>query len=138
MISLPAFRTVAEHPVRGRAAVPKLTDYLVATGADGDADGDVTLEFGPVPAGHLWKVQRLVVFADSTAYSTCLVYVGKPTASNLVDGTDNGNLAVADMSQPIVVPEGQTLTVVWTGLTAGSSCTARCQYELSELINVEV
>lgn len=61
-----------------------------------------------------WYVTRLVV--NASASSRAYVYIGRAgELSALVDGTQAGQLDIAEYSAPgLFVPEGQALTVRWT------------------------
>ena len=95
-----------------------------------DGTGVMLVTFDPVPAGLLWLVQRVTVTTTSTTQTQAGVYAGDPTPANLVDGTNSGNLDVADQASPILVDSSVSLNVQWTGASAGAVGTVTVQYQL--------
>lgn len=76
-----------------------------------------------VPPDQVWEYERFSVRCTSTATSAVRVYVGSEADANLVDGSDSGNLDVADNSAPVRVGPGEVLRIVWSGTPDnGSVC----------------
>lgn len=94
------------------------------------ADGQLVTVFDAPPPGLLWLIGRMTIFTTSATGTTCGIYAGSPTPTNLVDGSNSGNLDVADESSPILLDSGAQLTVVWDGASAGAVGTCRIQYQL--------
>lgn len=133
MAPLPPTRAAAD-PAAAAAAGASLTvvDYRsqFARSAPADAAGIATVEFGPVPSGLLWLVQRMRVMTNSATASTLAVYAGPVDDSNMVDGTIVGNQDTADEASPILVDSNLMLTLQWTGATPGAIGTARIQHQV--------
>jgi hypothetical protein len=91
--------------------------------ANAVADTDGVARF-TAPPTIAWLVRRILVQSDTKGRA--LVYVGTPEPANLVSGTIAGDLDENDANQPYLVPEGQTLTIVWE---AGGNCQARIEYD---------
>lgn len=101
------------------------------------ADGTAQVAFGPVDAGHIWRVTRAFVGAEGSALEgPALLYVGDILPQYLRDGTNNGTLDIAEYPAPLVVPGTQSLYLVWSGLTPGATVFGAIQYE--DLVEVVV
>lgn len=99
-----------------------------------DAAGRAELVFGPAPYGSMWLVQAVTVVTNAAAATAARVFVGQEHDVNLVDATSAGNMAISDRAQPIMVPGGQKLLIVWTGGAAGERATAVIQYSTAQII----
>ncbi len=86
--------------------------------------GALRATFTPAP-GQAWLVRRISV--SNTETGQALVYVGDVQPQNYVSGTRTGQLDENDTSQPIFVPEGSPLLVVWSSLITGVAW-ARIEY----------
>lgn len=121
-------------PAAGDGSAPLLTvlDYrtIAKSSAPASAAGVATVTFDPVPDGCLWLVERITVVCSSSAATKCMVYAGDPALSTFVDGTASGNFDTADEASPVLVDSNVSLTVQWTGATAGAVGTVRIQYQL--------
>ena len=87
------------------------------------------------PQGKVYLVQRIAISTNSSAATTCSVYVGAPgdlSAPNLIDYSYDGNTDIADENSPILIPSGQTLTLVWASMSAGAVASARVQYLVTD------
>lgn len=104
------------------------TRYL--TTAPAGASGTIGVTFDPVPPGYFWLLQRFTVLCTSSTKTRAMVYAGDPAAQNLLDGTEVGNLDIADEQSPILLDSNTALTVQWTGASAGAVGTVRVQYQL--------
>ena len=80
---------------------------------------------GPVPPSSLWLVRRITV--QASAACSAYVYVGGLLPANIVSGTASGDFDENDTNQPIIVPCGQELAVVWT--LASGTALARVEYQ---------
>lgn len=98
-------------------------------GAAFDGDGIAQVSFAPVEQDRAWLVWRVAVTTDSAATTEARVYIDRADVDRFVDGTSAGNLDVADMAAPIVVPGGGRLVVEWTNGTEAAQATANLQYE---------
>lgn len=76
------------------------------------------------PLGGAVYLTRMTVSADTAC--AAYLYVGTPERVNLVSGTASGNFDENDPSQPIYVPEGTPVTVVWQ--TAIGAALVRVEY----------
>jgi hypothetical protein len=106
-----------------------VTDYATSQQSEISVGGSAELEWTP-PQGSFWLVDRAAIRATG-ATGTLRIYVGNATDENLVDGSDSGNFDIADNGAPWYVPSGVTLRFVWSGLAAGSVCSARIQYQVA-------
>lgn len=115
--------------------VPTSTLDAAADAAGGQLRPDVqtarvngtTITFTPSPA-VVWLVGRITV--QSTVIGAARVYVIPAgmavTEDYFVAGTFSGDADEDDTNQPIVVPEGHVLTIVWDN--AGAPARARIEY----------
>jgi hypothetical protein len=122
-------------PVRAQVAggsalsvVDYRSEYLTTLPAGND--GILTIDFEPVPPGLLWLLQRTAVSTTSTTPTRALLYAGAAVPQNFLDGTERGNLDVADNASPVLVESSTSLTVQWTGASPGAIGTIRIQYQL--------
>lgn len=97
--------------------------------APAGANGLITATYDPVPAGQLWKVERMTIECTSSTQTIALVYVGQAAPQNLVDGTEAGNLDFGE-GVPILVPGSLSLIIVWTGASVGAIGTVTAQYRV--------
>lgn len=86
--------------------------------------GALRCTFTPAP-GKAWLVRRITV--QNTKFGQAFVYVGDNQPQNVVSGTRTGTFDENDTSQPIFVPEGSPLLVIWTSATNGVAW-ARIEY----------
>lgn len=86
--------------------------------------GALRATFTPPPAKS-WLVRRITV--QNTEFGQAFVYVGDAQPQNVVSGTRTGTFDENDTSQPIFVPEGSPLLVIWTSVTTGVAW-ARIEY----------
>lgn len=82
---------------------------VLAARAELDEVGRLVVRFAGRDRGYL--VRRMVV--QGVAGTAARVYAGEPDPLNLADGTNAGAADVADYAQPLYVPEGLPLVVVW-------------------------
>jgi len=82
---------------------------LVERGA-ADVSGALTARFDARDPAYL--VRRFLVQGPDGAEAR--IYVGEPSQLNLADGTRAGELDIADYAQPLYVPRGIPLVVIWT------------------------
>lgn len=108
------FRTVGYDSVVGQSAPA--------------AGGAMEAVFGPVPQGTAWLVERVLVITNSATPTTCFIFLGEARDQNLIEGTNSGNLDVADEASPIMVPGNTELRVRWGGASDGAIGTCRVQY----------
>lgn len=106
------------------------------------ADGTAAIEMPVVEAERFYLIERIVVSNSGIATTTARVYVvavgqEQVTDNDLVDGTPDGLLDVADLERPIRVPAGKTLRIRWTTATVGSVSRARIQYLIAKAITRE-
>jgi hypothetical protein len=112
----------AEQPV---SQVPARPQVLAAQGAV--VSGALRAVFTPAP-NRAWLVRRISVINTKTGQA--LVYVGEVQPQNFVCGTRTGQLDEDDTNQPIFVPEGSVMNVVWSSSTTG---VAWCRIEYVEV-----
>ncbi len=94
------------------------------------ATGSMVVQFPTVPDGEVWLVDRFVVSSTSTSATRARLYVDTADPSRLLDGSDAGNLDVADNSSPIQLLAGTALVIVWSGASLGAVGTARAQWSV--------
>ncbi len=135
-------RLFTEVAVADRATglifVPAGYDTISLRSDPADVTGIVTATFGPVPGDQVVLVERITVASDSTAPTAVTVYLGSVDAGNVVDSTGEGNSAVADEVQPILVPSGQMLIFRWVGVTTGKRGFGRIQYRFGQYQQAQV
>lgn len=126
----------------GGAASLTVVDYI-STVFRGKAAADGTAQLAapaPVPAGYLWRVERIGLEAAplppaSALPPACAVRVASDatepagTLGELADYSPTVP-AIADEAQPITVPANAVLVFSFSGLVANSAVTARVQYAL--------
>lgn len=110
------------------------TDHAVV-----GADGTAAFATSPVEPGQYWRVERLTtVVTDQSgnlvatpAGAVLMVYKGTQlVATAFRDGSQSPGLDVADMSQPITLRPGESLTFAYSGLAVGTIANATAQYSL--------
>lgn len=94
------------------------------------ADGLCRVEFDQVPDNELWLIDRIVISNDSTFETVFSLYKQAVADGNRLDGTDIGNLNVADESAPIVVQPNTLLIALWTGASTGARGMISIQYTI--------
>lgn len=114
------FGVQRDHQTRG---------FQVFEGTPNGGQAQVSL---PIPQNdEHYLVEIITLTSTSTGTPTAGLYIGTAgDAQNLVDYTPNGALAVAYEIPAILVPPGQTFSVLWSGLSSGASCTARLQWRV--------
>lgn len=125
---------LADQP--DRAGALDVLDYRTApVKGTADAGGTITATLQPVEGiGVVLLVDRIVVVTNSTSATTLSVYLGAVADENLVDFSPNGNIDVADETQPLFVPGSTPVTFVWRGASAGAVGTARVQYRVARFL----
>ena len=68
-----------------------------------------------IPNDELWLVNRLVVQTDAEVPTFVRVYLDLVEPTRIVDGADDGNFTVTDMSSPLQVPGSSSLICRWDG-----------------------
>lgn len=82
------------------------------------AAGTATTSINP-PYGYTWTIGHIGIASNSSLVSTCIVYQN----GNQICGSAAGNGDAAD-GTPIVLKDGDTLTITWSNCTSGADCTA--------------
>lgn len=72
--------------------------------------------FVPAP-GRAWLVRRITV--SNTMTGKAFVYEGDYQPQNVVSGTRTGTFDENDTANPIFIPEGSAMLVVWLSATTG-------------------
>lgn len=119
-------RILRRHPQEGKT--------VTAAGASAQ------VAYGPCPAGVEWYFERVSVFSNTAGTPTAELYVLSapaldPAGSRMsrADYTPNGKNDVLDEVNPMYVPEGYFLVVVWpSGLSANDICSASAQVAVAE------
>lgn len=101
--------------------------------SDAESSGSATVRFGPVPAGYMWAIERVVVHTTSTGTPEVRLHRNQISNLQLVDGTD-AIFNVADNHQPIRLNQNESLVIEWTSLSTGAICTATLQIGLHEAV----
>lgn len=86
--------------------------------------GALRCTFTPA-AGKAWLVRRITVQADITGRA--FVYEGDAQRQNIVSGTRSGTFDENDTRQPIFIPEGSQMLVIWPSAASGFA-SARIEY----------
>lgn len=93
---------------------------------DGSGDGTITL--GPVPAGEVWRVNRMAIQitggVTGNLGAECRVYRGTANPANFFDGSTRAGLDVSELPNPMILTASESLTFVFSGATAGAQATA--------------
>lgn len=104
-----------------------IVGYLNERGRTTTASNTGTILF-EVPPGETWEVSRMAIRCRSTVLTSRLdIYIGEQTDSDLIDGSNSGNLDFADNSAPYILNGGDLLRLVWTNADNAVTCTARIQ-----------
>lgn len=80
--------------------------------------GSVEVDFTP-PSTYDWLVNQIAIESNSVLFSQARVFLNQ----KFMCGSNIGNQDAADGS-PIIVRNGSTLRIVWSGCTNGSLCIA--------------
>lgn len=95
--------------------------------ATASSAGTATIDL-PVPDGELWLLDHAVIQSTSSGTPTFRLYDSPSTsAGNLADGSNAGTFAVADWPAGLLFRPGDELVAVWTGATAGATCSLTAQ-----------
>lgn len=108
----PAAQPLADAPTA--SDVPLRPDRLSVQGRI--VAGKLRATFTPRP-GYAWLIRRISV--SNTVVGQAVCYEGDVQPQNFVAGTRTGQLDEDDCNQPIFIPEGSALNVVWSGATTG-------------------
>lgn len=92
-----------------------------------DANGNATVSLQP-PGTYEWEVTQIGILTTGAANSKCSVFVDNV----FYCGSNSGNGDAAD-GNPLQVNNGSVLTVVWSGVTPGATCTANLLVEEMEV-----
>lgn len=88
-----------------------------------------------VPPGETWEVNRMAIRCRSSVLTSRLdVYIGEEQDTNLIDGSNSGDLDFADNNAPYLVTGGQTLRLVWTNADNSVICTAHIQGKIGKIM----
>lgn len=117
------------HDPRGdRPAAPQDRDPRIGT-AIANGAGFASVALGPVPPASVWLIDYITVTAASAAESSLNLYDDpQAPAESLIDGTTNGNSAIAPYQPARRLLGSRSLVAVWTGCTPGARCTIRLEY----------
>lgn len=78
---------------------------------------------------YAWRVDRVAVQCTGSKVPLCLLYDDpQMRTGDLVDGTTDGGLNIADNASAILLLQGDQLIVVFEGCSAGAIATVRIQY----------
>ncbi len=91
-----------------------------------DGSGNGTIRIGPDRAGWSWSVERLVVAGTSAAgqVPSVKVYNGEPGGQQ-IDSTYLGDGAPSEYPNPIPIPSGMYLSIVFANGQPGARHTAQ-------------
>lgn len=99
-----------------------------------DANGTATVEFDPIDAPFLWRVERMTTYLSDQAPpagAICQVYEGPSIQPTKVrDGSSSPSFDIADENSPITLQPTSQLIVQWTGLRVGTTASVSAQYQL--------
>lgn len=113
-----------------------LVDYPPAREGTATADGTgtATVQFDPVDAQFLWRIERMTTWCSIStqpAAAQFLVYEGPSLLPvRIRDGSSSPALDVADQSAPITLQPSSQLIVQWTGLTPATQVAVSVQFQL--------
>lgn len=83
-----------------------------------DADGRIVLNFGTVPSGVEWFIERISITCDSTVQTAFDMYVDMESDLYRLEHSPIGNDNIADYACPIWIPSSTLLLAVWSNVTA--------------------
>lgn len=98
--------------------------------------GQAIVSLPPAPADGAFLVEIVALSSTSTNACTADVFVGDTSSVGLVDHSGTANEDIAFEQPPILVPAGQQLFVVWSGLSAGAAVAARIQWRVVTYVPV--
>lgn len=111
-----------------------IVDYMrVTASAIVDAAGVATVEFEPVRAGYLWRIERVTTALSTGGATGVILYAGPANPANVIEQTNAPTLNVADESQPITVPENVAVRAVFAGATVAAVATVTLQILVLEI-----
>lgn len=92
--------------------------------------GTISAQFPLVgPPDYAWYVERITVQTTGTKTPLALFYDGPAMlTTQLVEGTTDGGLNIADESSPLLLLDGDQLVVAYEGCSLGAVATTRIQY----------
>jgi hypothetical protein len=119
-------------PVKAEVPVDHLTVPLQSLPA---VAGVMQVVLDPPPVGFVYKVERIgISVVGSVNPTTATVYVDSVSPQNQADYSSNGNQDQADEQNPILVPGGKALIIVWSGASNGAMGFARIQLTLAVVV----
>lgn len=95
-----------------------------------NANGTATVTLDPVDPATSWLIDYLTVSTTSPASTVATIYDTFVDTGHILDGTTNGNSAVAFYAPPRKLVATRQLIAVWAGGTPGTSATLRCEYHV--------
>lgn len=100
-----------------------------------DATGAVTLSLGPVPLNERWAIQRIATVGAGALNPVLSLYRNGVSDGYLVEGTagTTGNRDFSDENSWIIIDEGETLFLRYTGGTSGAGVTVNVGYIKDEI-----
>jgi len=117
------------------AATPPRYITLSASGIV-DGAGLITMQFGQVPSGKLWFVERIVNRCYSTVAVAFALYRDDIQDRFILDATPSANNNVADEASPPFIDNGSPLIGQYSGCSAtdvnGNPTLATCVLSIRE------
>ena len=121
--------------VRTRVVTDRQTQSF--PGVEGNpAAGQAEVRLPAVPSGYGFEIERLDLWSNSTVGSSCSLYIGAPSQQNEIDYSLDANHDLGDFAQPIYVPSGSYLTLLWETLSAGAKVNVRAQWSVVQFVAV--
>lgn len=113
--------------VPGQSATGLPVPHVSTASATVDPSGLFVAILGTPGSGVAWHVTRMVLQGPA---AVAVVTVGdRRSPSAIADATAHGSFDVGEFVQPIIVPSGNELAVVWQGVTdASTPGTVRAEY----------
>jgi hypothetical protein len=100
-----------------------------------DATGAVTLTVGPVPLNERWGIQRIATIGAGAANPILTLYRNTVQDGYAIDGTPSttGNRDFNFEYPWLVIDEGETLLLRYTGGTVGAQVTCNVGYVTEDI-----
>jgi hypothetical protein len=120
----PAIEHGIGHPPAPKSS-SKRTRYPDRRSGTADGAGTCTITFPGPPEGYHWLLERAV--GDATA-GTGTLYVGSVVEDGIRDLIPSAVKFVLTETPPVLVPAGNDMIFVFTGLAAGQHVYVNVQY----------
>lgn len=94
-----------------------------------NGDGVARASIATDSSWRSWSITSITVSVSAQDDSECRIYLGSPSANELLFGTFSGALDTAE-GQPFTLDPGEEITAEWTNSTPGAVATMVARYEV--------